>query len=82
MNLNFSFFRDFLVSVFEFSNDRAKQVVRVGQILNVIIALTADLDEFLEHLGVGQHSKAVVVLTKLEQNRVGVQSLFKIVFVF
>ena len=53
MNLNLSFFRDFLVSVFEFSNDRAKQVVRVGQILNVIIALAADLDEFLEHLGVG-----------------------------
>jgi hypothetical protein len=53
LNLNLSFFRDFLVSVFEFSNDRAKQVVRVGQILNVIIALTADLDEFLEHLWVG-----------------------------
>jgi hypothetical protein len=49
--------------------------------LDVFIALTADLNKLLQHIGVSQHAKAVIVLAELKQNSVSVQGLLEIVFV-
>ena len=82
MDLNFSLFRNLLVSVFKLSDNCTQQIESVRQVLDVIFTLAADLNKFLKHLGVSQHAKAVIILAKIKQNSISVQCFFEIVFVF